>query len=229
MDNVSIEEKYHFDTLGFLLLKEVLNQSEIKSLTSSFNSIRNNEEIDSIHLNKKEMIPDDVNHASRVFIDDHYVRINHLDKLNNNFKNLINHPKIIQYVQNFIEKPYFNFSWGISNSPGDYFSSWHSGHKPFEYSFKNEKIYSPSVNVAFFISNNKKNDGSLLVVPGSHKSNYELDFKKYIAEELPGSIPVEGSAGDVLIFSECLIHMGNKKITDGDRINLYYLYSNKLN
>ena len=24
MDNVSIEEKYHFDTLGFLLLKEVL-------------------------------------------------------------------------------------------------------------------------------------------------------------------------------------------------------------
>ena len=81
MDNVSIEEKYHFDTLGFLLLKEVLNQSEIKSLTSSFNSIRNNEEIDSIHLNKKEMIPDDVNHASRVFIDDHYVRINHLDKL----------------------------------------------------------------------------------------------------------------------------------------------------
>ena len=53
MDNVSIEEKYHFDTLGFLLLKEVLNQSEIKSLISSFNSIRNNEEIDSIHLNKK--------------------------------------------------------------------------------------------------------------------------------------------------------------------------------
>ena len=53
MDNVSIEEKYHFDTLGFLLLKEVLNQSEIKSLTSSFNSIRNNEEIDSIHLKKK--------------------------------------------------------------------------------------------------------------------------------------------------------------------------------
>ena len=78
---------------------------------------------------------------------------------------------------------------------------------------------------AFFISNNLKDDGSLLVVPGSHKSNYKLEFKKYIAHELPGSMPVEGNAGDVLLFSECLLHMGNKKFTKGERINLYYLYS----
>ena len=45
----------------------------------------NNNDYNSIHLNKKEMIPDDVNHASRVFIDDHYVRLNHLDKLDDNF------------------------------------------------------------------------------------------------------------------------------------------------
>ena len=80
----------------------------------------------------------------------------------------------------------------------------------------------------FFISNNLKDDGSLLVVPGSHKSNYKLEFKKYIAHELPGSMPVEGNAGDVLLFSECLIHMGNKKFTKGERINLYYLYSSKI-
>ena len=190
--------------------------------------MKNNNDYDSIHLNKKEMIPDDVNHASRVFIDDHYVRLNHLDKLDKNFSFLINHQKINHYIECFVDKPKFDFSWGISNSPGDYFSSWHSGHKPSEYRFIKNKIHSPSVNAAFFISNNLKDDGSLLVVPGSHKSNYKLEFKKYIAHELPGSMPVEGNVGDVLLFSECLIHMGNKKFTKGERINLYYLYSSKI-
>ena len=87
------------------------------------------------------MIPDDVNHASRVFIDDHYVRLNHLDKLDDNFSFLINHQKINHYIECFVDKPKFDFSWGISNSPGDYFSSWHSGHKPSEYRFVKEKIH----------------------------------------------------------------------------------------
>ena len=225
---VSDEDKYHFDTLGFLLIKNVLDDYEIEKMKKTFIKVKNNNDYNSIHLNKKEMIPDDVNHASRVFIDDHYVRLNHLDKLDDNFSFLINHQKINHYIECFVDKPKFDFSWGISNSPGDYFSSWHSGHKPSEYRFIKNKIHSPSVNAAFFISNNLKDDGSLLVVPGSHKSNYKLEFKKYIAHELPGSMAVEGNAGDVLLFSECLIHMGNKKFTKGERINLYYLYSSKI-
>ena len=62
----------------------------------------------------------------------------------------------------------------------------------------------------------------------SARERLKLEFKKYIAHELPGSMPVEGNAGDVLLFSECLIHMGNKKFTKGERINLYYLYSSKI-
>ena len=82
---VSDEEKYHFDTLGFLLIKNVLDDSEIEKMKKTFIKVKNNNDYNSIHLNKKEMIPDDVNHASRVFIDDHYVRLNHLDKLDDNF------------------------------------------------------------------------------------------------------------------------------------------------
>ena len=92
---VSDEEKYHFDTLGFLLIKNVLDDSEIEKLKKTFIKVKNNNDYNSINLNKKEMIPDDVNHASRVFIDDHYVRLNHLDKLDDNFSFLINHQKYI--------------------------------------------------------------------------------------------------------------------------------------
>ena len=67
---VSYEEKYHFDTLGYLLIKNVLNEKEIDKLKQSFINIKKNNQFDSIYLKKKEMIPDDVNHASRVFIDD---------------------------------------------------------------------------------------------------------------------------------------------------------------
>ena len=95
---VSDEEKYHFDTLGFLIIKNVLDDSEIEKLKKTFIKVKNNNDYNSIHLNKKEMIPDDVNHASRVFIDDHYVRINlhysndefenHMIKIKKIFKNL---------------------------------------------------------------------------------------------------------------------------------------------
>ena len=224
---VSNEKKYHFDTLGFLLIKNVLDEYKIEKMKKTFIKVKNNNDYNSIHLNKKEMIPDDVNHASRVFIDDHYVRLNHLDKLDDNFSFLINHQIINHYIECYVDKPKFDFSWGISNSPGDYFSSWHSRHKPSEYRFKKNKIHSPSVNAAFFISNNLKDDGSLLVVPGSHKSDYKLEFRKYISHELTGSMPVEGNAGDILLFSECFIHCEIKKFTKGESINLYYLYSRK--
>ena len=91
---VSDEEKYHFDTLGILLIKNVLDDSEIEKMKKKFIKVKKNNDYNSIHLNKEEMIPDDVNHASRVFIDDHYVRLNHLDKLDDNFSFLINHQKI---------------------------------------------------------------------------------------------------------------------------------------
>ena len=39
---VSDEEKYHFDTLGFLLIKNVLDDSEIEKLKKTFIKVKNN-------------------------------------------------------------------------------------------------------------------------------------------------------------------------------------------
>ena len=64
-----------------------------------------------------------------------------------------------------------------------------------------------------------------MALPGAHKSNFDLKWSEYQGLELPGSVAVTGSAGDVLMFSETVIHNGLPKTTDGVRSNLYYNYT----
>ena len=51
---VSDEEKYHFDTLGFLLIKNVLDDSEIEKLKKTFIKVKNNNDYNSktVYLHK---------------------------------------------------------------------------------------------------------------------------------------------------------------------------------
>ena len=52
----------------------------------------------------------------------------------------------------------------------------------------------------------------------------DLDLADYRGRELPGTMRVTGKAGDVVMFSETLLHTGTAKTTDGHRTNLYINY-----
>jgi len=41
---------------------------------------------------------------------------------------------------------------------------------------------------------------------------------------MPGASPVTGKAGDLLVFSEAVIHNGLPKTTPGSRSNIYFNY-----
>ncbi len=221
---ISDEDRFHFDTQGFLILRGVLNAEEVNALLEKFNEI-NARGTDTTYLEKKTMHPNDVGKSSVIHIDDHYVRLNSLDEQDPLFGTLVNHPRILPYLQEFMKEPKYRGSWGIANSQGPHFSSWHAGHEPSDFSFNDGIIRSLSVNTGWFLSKNGPDDGCLLLVPGSHKANLKLNFKSYPGIELPGSVRAVGEAGDVVLFSECVLHMGDKKSTPGPRTNLYFVYS----
>ena len=49
-----------------------------------------------------------------------------------------------------------------------------------------------------------------------------MAWRDYQGLDMPGATPVTGEAGDVLLFSEIMIHDGLPKTTTGTRTNLYF-------
>ena len=62
------------------------------------------------------------------------------------------------------------------------------------------------------------------MIPGSHKKNFELDRERWLWAGLdtPGAIEVTGDPGDVMIFTEALVHAGAAKTTSRRRTTLQY-------
>ena len=71
-------------------------------------------------------------------------------------------------------------------------------------------------------------DGGTMIVPGSHKSNFEHpDLRKYSmgrdGDKLPGADGMPGAqeifldAGDVLVFVDALMHGSATRINEGER------------
>ena len=77
---------------------------------------------------------------------------------------------------------------------------WHRGVPTTDYSYSNGVIRSRMFNVVFFLTDNGAEDGCVVALPGSHKSNFDLTWKNYKGLEMPGAIAVTGKAGDVLMF-----------------------------
>jgi hypothetical protein len=80
------------------------------------------------------------------------------------------------------------------------------------------------LNTVWFLTDNGPDDGCVVALPGGHKSNMDLDWRKYRGLAMPGAHAVTGQAGDVFLFSETVLHNGLTKTTPGRRTNLYYNY-----
>ena len=115
-------------------------------------------------------------------------------------------------------------TWSIAKSKGAAFSGWHRGVPTTDFSYRNGTIRPRMFNTVYLLTDNGPEDGCVVAIPGSHKSNIDIDLKAHPANEMPGATPIVGKAGDVLLFSEATLHDGLPKTTDGIRTNLYYNY-----
>ena len=111
----------------------------------------------------------------------------------------------------------------------------HSGGYPSilrnQYRFHGGRFMCGQVNALIALTNIGPGDGGTVLVPGSHKSNFEHPDLKKVAmrsegfgELIEGAIEIQMAAGDVLVFVDGLCHGSAKRSNSGIRRIAVYRY-----
>jgi ectoine hydroxylase-related dioxygenase (phytanoyl-CoA dioxygenase family) len=227
---VSDEERYHFDLTGFLILRGAIETDLVKALDDA---VVANESIDHdeswLETTPEVTLQTLIRYYGENFqIKDRHAeyqtRLNGLQRLDPAFDSLVAHPRILPYLQTFMKDPQFVNGWSISKYEGRAATGWHAGLKVEEYRVDGGIIHSPMVNVVTMLTPNHPGDGCFGVMPGSHKRNFTLDGERWgqAGLEAPGAVEITGDPGDVMIFSEALLHAGMNKTTKRRRTTLQY-------
>ena len=223
-DDIPIEDRFHFDLSGFLVLRNVLSAEECETIHTVLTDLESrtyaDEWIDSAPTFGRTK-PRPTCDKSR----ESQTRLNGLLRLDPIFDALIAHPQVVPYLNAFMGEPQLISTWSISKFQGAQQGGWHRGMQTTDYSYRNGDIRSRMLNTVYFLTDNGPKDGCIVTVPGSHKSNFDLSWQQYQGLELPGALAVTGKAGDVLLFSESVIHNGLPKTTEPVRSNLYFNYT----
>ena len=221
MHDVTDDEKFLFDLQGFLILRGAIEPELVVALDEA---VVTNEAIEHDE-SWAEGLPVVTNaYFTKDRWMEHQVRLNGLPRLDPVFDRLIAHPGYLPYLKEFMDLPQLINTWSISKYPGRGATHWHHGLPPEDYSVRDGKIRSPMLNVVTMLTPNHPGDGCLAVIPGSHKKNFKLDLKRWGTAGLdtPGALEITGEPGDVMLFTEALVHTGAAKTTTRRRTVLQY-------
>ena len=218
---VTPEDRFLFDVQGFLILRGAISPKDRADLLAEVNRL---EELphDDGHWHKKR--PDGRTSQDTKQVSPGFCRLNGLYRLSTAFDRVMDYPTVFPYIQDFMIDPMTINTWSISKTAGIENGWWHRGVEPDAYQVRAGKIKNRMLNVVYFLTDNTLDNGCMTCIPGGHKSNFDLNWGKYRGLDMPGSIPILGKAGDVLLFSESLLHNGLASTSQTKRTNLYFNY-----
>ena len=218
---ITQEERFLFDLQGFLVLRNVLSSMECAGLLQVLSDLEEREYADDWIAS---LDPGHPPRATKETNRGDQVRLNGLPRLDAVFDHLIDHPRILPYLNEFVGEPQLINTWSISKFQGAEPGGYHRGVQPTDHTYRDGVIRTRMLNTVYFLTENGPDDGCLVAVPGVHKCNIDLNWRDYRGLDLPGSVALTGEPGDVVIFSEAVIHDGLPKTTANTRSNLYYNY-----
>lgn len=218
---ISIEERFLFDLQGFLILRGVLDADLCATLAKRILELETQKFDDEWQASLAPGVKARLTRETTVA---HQIRHNGLPRLDTIFDCLIDHSTVLPYVQEFVGEPQLINTWSIAKAQHSPRGGWHRGVPTTDYAYKDGLIRSRMFNTVYFLTDNGLDDGCMVALPGSHKSHIDLGWQDYEGLDTPGAVPILGQAGDVLIFSEALLHDGLFKRSEGMRVNLYYNY-----
>ncbi|MCE9591257.1 MAG: phytanoyl-CoA dioxygenase family protein [Planctomycetes bacterium] len=213
------QDRYLFDVQGFLHLRGAIAEADRLALLDE--------------VTRQEQLEHDDNRWNPAswggrpdlptkMVEGAQIRLNGLLRMSPVFDRCIDYPTVCPYLYDFLPNAQLGNAWSISKGKGVGIGGWHSGFPPADYGFRNGRIHTRSVNTVYFLTDNGPDDGCMTVIPGSHKANIQVDTKWGAGLDLPGAVPVIGKAGDVLVFTESLLHTGLANTSGRRRVNLYY-------
>ena len=138
---------------------------------------------------------------------DHQRRLSNLQRRDELFHQLIDHPRVLPHLREYMHEPRLAGDWHIRKECGPRSSWWHrgTGVEGWRVDPEDGRCRSKHLNVAWLLDDQSAGEGCLLVLPGSHLLDFEGETFNQLSVDHPGlalegSIEVEGKAGDAVIF-----------------------------
>lgn len=210
MSGLTDEEKFRFDLQGYLVVKNVLTLVECQELCSLAD----------------EVWPAQVD-------DGPFRRTEAVSLWHKRFLDLIDHPRILPYLSELLGgRLRADHDYCIFMNKGDTQNQLHGGPRIYEtdhwYHYQDGIMRNGLTVATWALTNAHSGDGGFVCVPGSHKTNFLKKFPNDVRKferAVDYVIQPELLAGDVLIFTEALIHGTAPWRADHERRTLLYKYS----
>eukprot|EP01052_Picozoa_sp_SAG31_P013849 SAG31_NODE_844_length_11549_cov_2.985852_10_plen_230_part_00 len=162
-------QRFLFDTQGYLLVPDVLSRSEVARL---LRKLRELEAVDypdtwveKLGLKRSEVALTKQTSSSDFQGQDCQIRLNGLPRIDpaGTFDSLIAHPRILPFLNSFMNAPQLVNIWSISKSRGAGPGRFHAGYDPHDYQVDARgRIHSKMLNVVWMLTDNGPGDGEMV-------------------------------------------------------------------
>jgi ectoine hydroxylase-related dioxygenase (phytanoyl-CoA dioxygenase family) len=204
---ITDDARFQFDNQGYLHLRGALAPEEVAAY---LRLVEENRDTDVKALNE-----DPANLANQL-----NRPVSRMIDADARFAPLLDHPAAAPYLVEFVGEDYRHVDNDLYFTyPGFKGGRWHRGvaAHPTGHVVEGQFIC-PMVKVFYCLTDVGPGQGEFVVVPGSHKSRYEVDMDRV---DLPGQhIFDDVRAGDVIVFNEALLHNGRPNPSEKLRITL---------
>jgi len=159
---MNTEEKYLFDLMGFLVVKQVLPKTEVAELNAL---------LDSYDLWRRA----ESGNEQALFNDPNFVTLGALHTWDEPFRRLLAHPRLLPYLTSLVGPKFrYDHGYALLMRAGSKQLGLHGGHTPWDpaqdYQYRDGAMLNGLMVVSYALSDAGSSDGGFAVVPGSHKA-----------------------------------------------------------
>ena len=222
---MSADEKYLFDLVGFLVVRDVLSKEQLDVANAA---------IDTLELKQSpEYFRDSTalkgaNTSTRMDGDGKTNLMEMEKPFCIPFRAMLAHPKTIPHLNTILGE-----GWRLDHGPGliamDKGCSGGLLHGNFDnapYFYREGKIFTGLCVIEYMLADEGPGDGGVSVVPGSHKANLVCPEKMRRWEQYQEFVTeINANAGDAVIFSEACTHGTLPWTADHQRRAILYKYN----
>ncbi len=234
------EERYLFDLQGYLVLRQVMSSDLVEQINAEIDRLETLDDKEAASLGimrayhqKKE--PDGSDFPQKTAREESGPSRS-LDydcnalRLGGPFEELIDCPATLPYIEAMISDPVRLDSYAFMSRNRGQRSPLHHGYAellPYsEFAIENGQFKCISLKIAYALTDVSVEEGAFVVMPGSHKSNFNNPFAGSTPDEKNPLIQVcPCKAGDAVIFSEDITHGAMMNKSNKTRRTLFISYA----
>lgn len=223
---VTDRDKFFFDLRGFIVLRGALTADEVAALHAGLDAVPITEPGEWFgYVQGQRYAATDGLNFQQIY------------EAGEPFERLIDHPSWIEHVKTFvggegtfdmnhgplfIDECFANFRKKGQAIP--FHGGGHTGCKRTQFRMRNGKFQCGQVNMLLALTDIGPGDGATMLVPGSHKANFEHpDVATHnwgagkSVDGVEGAVEVHMKAGDALLFVDAIMHGSARRLNDGER------------